>query len=126
MTTWRYYLDRGRGYTLYLRLREGEPYILGEALHRDNTWHQSDSLFLEKMLGKDYDYIEVSEAEFLRELGDRVITDDTSYGRPDEAECARLTALENKIRGIWATVEIPPGVAGITLESFDTPGSTSA
>jgi len=121
MTTWRYFLDRKPGYTLYLRLREGEPYILGEALHRDNTWHQSDNLFKEKMLGKDYDYIEVPEAEFLEALGDRVITDDRSYGRPDEAECARLTGLENKIRGIWATVEVPPGAAGITAESLDDP-----
>ena len=113
----RYFHDESRG---WLRLREGEPYILGEVLRRDNTWHQSDNLFKERMLGKDYDYVEKSLAEFEEFRAGREF-DDTSYGRPDTDEVARLTALENKITGIWAAVPIPPGAAGITGESFDSP-----
>ena len=116
----RYFVDYNRGNAL-LRLREGEALILAEGLWSDGRWHQTDNLFKEKQLGKDYDYVEISPEEFTALLGDRVIASDEPIGRPDEVERERLTGLENRIGGINASVPTPPGAAGITAESLDDP-----
>jgi hypothetical protein len=115
---WRYFEETWSGRGLdFVRLRRGEPLLLAEELRRDGRWHRDDRLFQEKMLGKDYTFVEVDEARvregwMARPLRDGPLTDE-SADRPDPDEIARLTGVEERIAGIWRAVPTPPGATGI-------------
>lgn len=131
MTAWRYFVQTRAGRTsdavarTFVRLRAEEPLVCAEALRGDGTWHRDDRLFRERMLGADYDFIEVDEAEFKNALGDRVTTDD-SFDRPSAEELARLSGMEGAIAAVWKTVPVPPGASDLTAESFRKAGARDA
>jgi len=124
MTAWRYFVQTRFGRTptavsrSYMRLRSAEPLLCAEILLGDGTWHRDDRLFRERMLGDDYDFIEVDHPQFIEALGDRTITSDESFDRPSAEELARLTGMESSIAAVWKTVPVPPGAETLTADSL--------
>jgi len=124
MTAWRFFVQTRYGRTpaavsrSFMRLRSDEPLLCAEILRGDGTWHRDDRLFRERMLGADYDFIEVAPAQFIEALGDRTITSDESFDRPSAEELARLIGMEGSISAVWKTVAGPPGAETLTVESF--------
>ena len=124
MVAWRYFIQTRTGRAretisrTFMRLRPDEPLLFAEVLRGDGTWHRDDRLFRERMLGADYDFIEVARKQFFDALGDRTIASDESFDRPTVDEFARLSGLETAIGSAWRAVPVPPGAETLTLDSF--------